>query len=125
MKKKTREISIDGKKYTYVINQKYIQNKSHITLKISLKDLRNSACIYRFITWEDAIAGSPLIVGVAIRKRDTDGIVNFNLHHPKQIYRFIVFALDNGWNGESVMEFDGLDIMSKLGFEVLWLKPNL
>ncbi|RCX21534.1 hypothetical protein DFP94_102287 [Fontibacillus phaseoli] len=124
MKKKTREIIVNGKKYLYVINQKYYQEKSEIILKISFEKTKNITCTFRFITWEDAITGSPLLMGVRLKKRDVEEIENFNLHHPSQINKFITNAIDNGWNGESVVEFDGLDIMSQLGFEVLWLKPR-
>ncbi|AZK45177.1 hypothetical protein [Paenibacillus lentus] len=125
MKKKTREIFINGRKYSYVINIKYIQHKSQITLRISVEGSRNNTCTYRFVTWDDAIAGCPLLVGVTIKIKETNEITKFNLHHPKQISRFILFALDNGWNGESTMEYhDGLEIMSRMGFDVEWLRPG-
>lgn len=124
MKKKTREIIVNGKKYLYVISQKYYQEKSDIKLKITLEKAKNITCTFSFITWEDAITGSPLLVGVRLKKRDLNEFENFNLHHPTQIKKFITNAIDNGWNGERVEEFDGLDIMSQLGFEVLWLKPS-
>ncbi|MHA2855490.1 hypothetical protein ACXZ7E_15950 [Paenibacillus lautus] len=124
MKKKTREIIVNGKKYLYVINQKYYQEKSEIILKITLENTKNITCTFRFVTWEDAITGSPLLMGISLKKRDVEEIEIFNLYHPRQIMKFINNAIDNGWNGESVVEFDGLDIMSQLGFEVLWLKPR-
>lgn len=43
----------------------------------------------------------------------------------KIIVDFILYALENGWTGENIIEFqDGLEIISKTGYEVSWLKPE-
>lgn len=55
MKKKTREIIVNGKKYLYVINQKYYQEKSETILKITLENTKNVTCTFCFVTWEDTI----------------------------------------------------------------------
>ncbi|MDY7992390.1 hypothetical protein UY286_15445 [Paenibacillus polymyxa] len=50
MKKKTRKIIVGEKEYLYVINQKYNQHLSNISLKISLKSLKNLTCTFLFYT---------------------------------------------------------------------------
>ncbi|WP_426448319.1 hypothetical protein ACP26L_27845 [Paenibacillus sp. S-38] len=125
MKKKTREINIEEKKYVYVINQKYQQGVSEISLSISLKGLKNMTCTFNFCTWDDPISGSPLLVGVHLKNVLSGDTESFNLHYPRTVKRFILYGLGNGWNEKSRIEFnDGLEILSNMGYEVLWLKPG-
>lgn len=125
MKKKTREINVDVRSYVYVINQKYYQGVCEITLSISLKGLKNMTCSFHFCTWDDPISGSPLLVGVPLKKGTSSDIESFNLHYPKIVKQFVLYGLGNGWNGANRIEFnDGLAILSNLGYDVLWLKPG-
>ncbi|WP_199615315.1 hypothetical protein [Paenibacillus alkalitolerans] len=126
MKKKTRNIIVGDKEYVYVINQKYNQHVSYISLSISLKGLKNITCSFHFCTWDDPVTGSPLLVGVPLKNIATRNIENFNLHYPRTVRQFVVYGLENGWNGVNRIEFnDGLQIISKLGYDVSWLKPEL
>ncbi len=93
MKKKTRKIIVGEKEYLYVINQEYKQNLSNISLKISLMGLKNLTCTFLFCTWDDSISGSPLLVGVALKNKETNNIENYNLHYPRNIRDFILFGL--------------------------------
>lgn len=125
MKKKTREINVGEKEYVYVINQKYQHGVSEISLSISLKGLKNISCSFHFCTWDDPISGSPLLVGVSLKKIATGNIENFNLHYPRTVKQFILYGLDNGWNGANRIEFNnGLEILSKLVYDVSWLIPG-
>lgn len=125
MKKKTREINVGEKKYIYVINQKHLHDISEISLTISLKGLKNITCSFHFCTWDDPVSGSTLFVGVPLKKIASGNIEHFNLHYPRTDKQFILYALENGWNGANRIEFnDGLEILSKLGYDVLSLKPE-
>ncbi|MBH5316489.1 hypothetical protein I6N90_01550 [Paenibacillus sp. GSMTC-2017] len=126
MKKKTKKIVVEKKEYVYVINSKYeyVQGVSNITLSISLKEQKNVTCLFRICTWEDVIAGSPLLVGVSIMNVTTKEHEKFNLHSPKIVRQFVLYGLENGWDGSNRMEFkDGLEIISRLGYDISWLKP--
>ncbi|WP_379140983.1 hypothetical protein [Paenibacillus sp. sgz500992] len=125
MKKSTREINVRDKKYVYVIKQKYHQGACQITLSISLKELKNITCSFHFCTWDDPISGSPLLVGVHLKKITSGDIEGFNLHYPGIVKQFVLYGLENGWNGSNRIEFnDGLEILSNMGYDVLWLKPG-
>ncbi|MGZ7443254.1 hypothetical protein [Paenibacillus sp. TH7-28] len=111
MKKKTREIRVCEKEYIYVINQKYSQQKSMIS---------------KFCTWDNPIAGSPLLTGVALKNRERNHTENVNLHRPKWISELTQYALDHGWTGGNCMEFpDGLDILDQMGYDVDWLRNEV
>ncbi|NQX57954.1 hypothetical protein [Paenibacillus qinlingensis] len=123
MKKKTREINVGEKEYVYVINEKYHQGVSEISLSISLKGLKNIICSFRFCTWEDHM-GSPLCVGVPLKKIASGKFEIFNLHNPRTVKQFVMYGLENGWNGANRIEFNnGLEILSNLGYDVSPLKP--
>ena len=110
----------------YVINSKYIEGKIAVTLKISLEHSKITMCHYKFITWGNSLIGSPLTTGIKLKNIKTNGLTIFNLHHPKQIRTFILYALDNGWTGESSIDFpDGLIIMNKMGFDVSVLQEDI
>ncbi|SMF87797.1 hypothetical protein SAMN05661091_3929 [Paenibacillus uliginis N3/975] len=125
MKKKTRNMIIDEKEYVYVLNQKYNEKRSHITLKVSLKDKKNLTLTFLFCTWDDPITGSPLLIGVDLKNKKTNKVETFNLHHPKTIKKFILYGLRNGWTGENIIEFqNGLEILSEMGYDIAWLTPK-
>ncbi|MEK8133084.1 hypothetical protein WMW72_34985 [Paenibacillus filicis] len=125
MKKKTRKIIVNEKEYLYLINSRYHQHISRITLKISLKGAKSLTCTYLFDTWDDPITGSPLLVGVSLKNLETNNIENFNLHYPKTIREFVLYSLKNGWSGENVIEFkNGLEIISEMGYDISALKPH-
>ncbi|RXZ77637.1 hypothetical protein EBB07_30505 [Paenibacillaceae bacterium] len=123
MKKKTREINVGEYEYVYVINQKYHQGVSEVTLSISLKGRKNMTCSFRFCTWDDPIMGSPLLVGFPLKKLVSGTIEKFNLHSSRTVKHFVLYGLENGWNRTNRIEFnDGLVILRKLGYDVLPLK---
>lgn len=125
MRKKTRVIKICEKEYTYVINQKYSQQKSIISIKIALKDFKKYTCTFKFCTWDNPIAGNPLLTGAALKNRERNHIENVNLHRPKWIKELTQYALDYGWTGENCIEFpDGLDILDRMGYDVDWLRTE-
>ncbi|NOU70292.1 hypothetical protein GC098_02370 [Paenibacillus sp. LMG 31458] len=125
MKKKTRRIIVGEKEYLYLIKQEYRQNSSNISLKIFLKGLKNLTCTFLFCTWDDPITGSPLLVGVDLKNKETNNTENYNLHYPRTIRDFILYGLENGWTGENIIEFqDGLYIISEMGYDISWLKPE-
>lgn len=108
-----------------MLNQKYNEKSSNITLKASIKGLKNVTLTFFFCTWDDPISGCPLLVGVVLKNKETNIVENFNLHHPKTIKNFILYGLRNGWTGENLIEFkDGLDIISEWGYNVAWLRPE-
>ncbi|UNK20300.1 hypothetical protein MNQ98_09925 [Paenibacillus sp. N3/727] len=78
MKKKTRRMIIDKKEYVYVLNQKYNEKRSHIMLKVSLKDKKNLTLTFFFSTWDDPVTGSPLLVGVDLKNNETNIVETFN-----------------------------------------------
>ncbi|NEW09331.1 hypothetical protein GK047_25635 [Paenibacillus sp. SYP-B3998] len=124
MKKKTRKIIVGDKEYLYVINQKYNNHSSNISLKVSLEGFKNLTCTFQFFTWDDPITGSPLLVGVSLKNKETNNKEFFNINYPRTIREFILYGLENGWTGENKIEFqDGIDIIGKMGYEVSWLKP--
>ncbi|AJS59308.1 hypothetical protein [Paenibacillus sp. IHBB 10380] len=61
MKKKTRKIIVGEKEYIYVLNQKYNEKSSNITLKVSIKGLKKLTLTFFFCTWDDPNTGSPLL----------------------------------------------------------------
>ncbi|CAH1194270.1 hypothetical protein PAECIP111892_01525 [Paenibacillus auburnensis] len=125
MKRKTRKISVGGTEYIYVINHAYKKHTSNISLKVSLRDSRNLTCTFQFCTWDDLILGSPILVGVDLNNKQINITEKYNLHHPRTVRDFIVYGLENGWTGDNVIVFqDGLDIISELGYDVLWLRPE-
>ncbi|WP_240416779.1 hypothetical protein [Paenibacillus periandrae] len=124
MKKIIRKINVGEKEYVYVINKKYHQGVSEVSLSISLKKLKNMTCSFHFCTWDDPITGSPLLVGFPLKKTATGNIEKFNLYYPRIVKYFILYGLENGWNGANRIVFnDGLEILSKLEYDVLPLKP--
>ncbi|MCY9516196.1 hypothetical protein [Paenibacillus apiarius] len=125
MKKKTREIVVCGKEFSYVINQKYNHNSSNISLKISQRGFKKFTCTFLFCTWEDPVTGSPLLVGVALKNKKTIKMENYSLHYPITIRDFILYGMENGWTGENIIEFqDGLEIIGEMGYEDAWLRPG-
>ncbi|MNO14428.1 hypothetical protein D3C76_40710 [compost metagenome] len=116
---------IGEKEYFYVINQEYKQNSSYISLKVSLKGFKNSSCTFLICTWDDPIMGSPLLVGVDLKNKQTNITERYNLHYPRTIRSFILYGLENGWTGENNIVFqDGLYIISVMGYDVSWLKSG-
>lgn len=109
----------------YVLQQKYNENQSHITLKISLPCNRNAALTFRFCTWDDPIVGSPLYTGVDLLNRESRRVERMNLHHPATIEQFISYGVRKGWTGDTAIEFqNGLNIMAEMGYDVAWLRPG-
>ncbi|GGG59375.1 hypothetical protein [Paenibacillus radicis (ex Gao et al. 2016)] len=124
MKKKIRKINVGEQQYVFVINHKYNQGVSEVSLSISLKKLKNKTCSFYFFTWDDSIIGSPLLVGFPLKEITTGNIVNFNLHYPRIVKQFILYGLGTGWNGATRIVFNnGLEILSELGYDIAPLKP--
>jgi hypothetical protein len=126
MKKKIRDIIVSGKEYSYVLNRRYTKKSCNISIKISQKENKKHTCTFFINTIDDPITGSPLLVGVALRNDETNQVEKYNLHHPKVIREFIMYGTEHGWTGENIMEFrDGLDVISKKGLDIEWLRPKI
>ncbi|WP_334076635.1 hypothetical protein [Paenibacillus sanfengchensis] len=122
MKQKIRNIMVRDKEYVYVLTSKYSNGKSLVRLTVSWKECKRFACTFKFSTWDHPLAGSPLLTGVDLRNKKTNNTERFNLHHPKRIEEFIIYALDQGWNGETSIEYpNGLDILNQMGFDTEFL----
>lgn len=125
MKKKTRKISVDGKEYVYVLQQKYNGNECYITVRIYPRVNKNSALTFHFSTWDDPIAGCPLYTGVNVLNKESNRAECMNLNHPARIEQFINYGVRKGWMGDTAIEFhNGLDIMAEMGYDIAWLKPG-
>ncbi|OPA78612.1 hypothetical protein BVG16_12160 [Paenibacillus selenitireducens] len=125
MKKKTRKMVVVGQTYVYVLNQSYQPEESIITLKISLEGQKNITLSFKFCTWEDAISGSPLYVGIDLNHRVTKAVEHFSLNHPSRIKEFIIYGNEHGWTGQNSMVFhDGLEVMHDMGYDISCLMPK-
>ncbi|MFW5438674.1 hypothetical protein [Paenibacillus apiarius] len=96
MKKKTREIVVCGKEFSYVINQKYNHNSSNISLKISQRGFKKFTCTFLFCTWEDPVTGSPLLVGVALKNKKTIKMENlvYTIQKRSEISFYMAWKMD-------------------------------
>ncbi|MDO3412505.1 hypothetical protein QWJ34_22260 [Saccharibacillus sp. CPCC 101409] len=126
MHKKNRKIVVDDRKFIYTLAQKYDSGTSRVSLKISLPDRRNDACVFHFYTWDDVIGGSPLMTGIDLPDRKNGQTARWNLHFPGQIRLFVLYALRHGWDGEKRVEFtDGIGVLEEMGWEAEMLRPDL
>ncbi|OWA37669.1 hypothetical protein B9G55_06370 [Saccharibacillus sp. O16] len=124
MASKPRTLTLDDRKFVYALNVQYANGTSTVTLNLFRAERRNRGFSFRFHTWEDAAAGSPLMVGIDLRRRDTGETERWNLHHPSRMRLLILYALEQGWNGDTQVEVvDGITVLEQMGWEAESLRP--
>ncbi|SIQ92462.1 hypothetical protein [Chryseobacterium sp. RU33C] len=121
MKNKLRKIVIDNNEYLYsVTDQLNAETEINtLTLKVFLREHKQTPLIVEFVTFDHYIMGQPLKSGIKLRNKLTNSEDTVNLNEPKYIKQFILLGLKNGWSGvNSIAVQDGLDYLCQLGFEV-------
>lgn len=108
MKKKFRQIVVDGQTYLWKFSPGYVATNDavcpwqcHDIFIAYLLQAKSGSLQIHFLTWEDPVAGGPLRTGLPldlaeIRSR-SQGV---NLHTPKEAARIIRLALQTGWKPE-------------------------
>ncbi|OWR32377.1 hypothetical protein CDO73_01860 [Saccharibacillus sp. O23] len=122
-----RKIVVNDQQFVYTLNAQYdgIDGTSRVALTLFRAESRRRAFAFRFHTWEDVVAGSPLMVGIDLRYRETGGIERWNLHHPGRVRLFVLYALESGWGGNAETDaVDGIGVLEELGWEAEMLRPG-
>jgi hypothetical protein len=122
MKKKLRNIVVDGLAYRWSFNPSYARtddtaNPYHCRDIFTAYAEANYASPLRiiFVTWECAIIGGPLRTGapVLLNQPDTDRV---NLHSPKWAAALIRAGLKRGWQADihsgPFLINDGTDLLT-------------
>ncbi|MBN2693641.1 hypothetical protein JXR93_03175 [bacterium] len=114
MKNKLRKIFIKNTLFYWKHSFKYqkigLNYESFSKIVVYMNGYKNRFLIVNFRTWEDAIIGNPLNVGIPINNQYQP----INLNKPSYIKAVIEYALKNGWSGKNrVVIEDGLSIFIK------------
>ncbi len=115
MKQSLRKITIDETEFLWRHAFGYVDTgaknyRSASTLSIYKSGFKQGRLLVDFETWEDAVLGNPLNQGIAVDENTPP----INLNKPKEIRKVILYALENGWNGEVQMHIkDGFVIFRK------------
>lgn len=103
MKKKFRQLVIDGKAYLWRYAPGYIKTddpanpwRCRDLFTAYLQNAKRCPLQIYFNTWEDAVVGGPLRTGGSLQV-DSSEISGINLHTPGDASRLIRQALDSGW----------------------------
>ncbi|WP_084778088.1 phosphotransferase family protein [Saccharibacillus sacchari] len=121
----TRKITVQDQEYRYALRNRYENGKNFVSLKIFEAQNRDGGCEFRFRTWDDAVAGSPLMVGVDLIRKKDGTTERWNLHHPARVRDLLLYALGQGWHGRHAQIFsDGVAVLNRLGWEAELLKPE-
>lgn len=107
MKNNLRKITIDKTKFLWrhafgYVNTDAKNYRSVSTLTIYKSGFKQGKLQVDFETWEDVVLGNPLNQGIAV----DENTASINLNKPKEIRKVIVYALENGWNGETQMHIE-------------------
>lgn len=124
---KPRKIVVKDTEFVYTLNARYeaTDGTSRVALTLFRAESRRRAFAFVFHTWEDVIAGSPLMVGIDLRHLETGQTERWNLHHPGRVRLFVLYALDCGWDGSAETEaVDGIDVLEEMGWEAETLRPG-
>lgn len=124
---KPRKIVVNATPFVYTLNARHdgIDGTSRIALTLFRAESRNRAFAFRFHTWEDVVAGSPLMVGIDLRHLETGQTERWNLHHPGRVRLFVIYALDCGWDGSAETQaVDGIGVLEEMGWEAELLRPG-
>lgn len=125
MKKKIRTIIINEHTYIYVLKDSYQNEQCQILLKITLQNQKNLALVYHFTTWDDAIAGCPLLTGIELYHRKKQKKILYNLNHPTKVRELIEYGLCHKWTGEQTVEYkDGLNVLKYIGYDSDIVRPR-
>lgn len=106
MKKKFRQLVIDGKTYLWRYVPGYIKTgdaadpwQCRDLFAAYLQHAKKCPLQIHFNTWEDALVGGPLRTGDSMQV-DSSEISGINLHTPGDAARLIRQALKAGWEPE-------------------------
>lgn len=113
MKNKLRKIVLDGEIYYYRFTYKYYDssNKCLSTFKAFKNQNKNCPMTINFDTLADALIGNPLNAGIALE----NGQKNINLNCPKWARLIILYGIENGWNGNSILNINGnYDLLNQM-----------
>ncbi len=124
---KPRKIVVNEAEFVYTLNARHDgkDGTSRVALTLFRAESRRHAFAFRFHTWEDVIAGSPLMIGIDLRHRETERAERWNLHHPGRVQLFVRYALECGWDGSAETDaVDGITVLEELGWEAEMLRPG-
>lgn len=118
---KLRKITVEDNVYLYGIKGSvdFSSREGTLTIRIFLKDYKQTPLIVDFVTWDDPIIGHPLNFGFPLLKLLTGEKEVVNLNRPKYIRECILYGLQKGWIGKNKLEpLDGLEMLANLGYDV-------
>ncbi|UHO39066.1 hypothetical protein H5J24_02625 [Chryseobacterium capnotolerans] len=127
MKSKLRKITVEQTEYLYLVTDKYHPGTytNTLTVKIFLKDEKQTPLIIDFLTYNHYIMGQPLKSGIWLMNMITNSKEGVNINEPKYIQKLILQGREKGWDGKNKMEKqNGLDYLAQVGYDIDPLKPN-
>ncbi|WP_149093813.1 hypothetical protein [Paenibacillus terrae] len=125
MKKKIRQIVVEGQTYEYLLNHHFVNGQSINVLKVFWEGKKIAPLLVTFLTWNDPIGGSPLATGVELYHHRSGVSEIYNLNYPKIVRAWILHGLESGWTGKETWEIeDALSTMTDMGYEAQWLRPK-
>nr|WP_315026988.1 hypothetical protein [uncultured Chryseobacterium sp.] len=94
MKCKLRKIGIDNAEYLYCFKDKYHPgiNKRTLTLRVFLKDQKQTSIIIEFLTPDYYFIGQPLQSGISLNNTIISLAEKANLNEPKYIRQLILLG---------------------------------
>lgn len=125
MKNKLRKIVVNNLEHLYSIAYQYhsATETTTLTVKVFLKDYKQTPLIIEFLTFDDYYMGHPLKFGMKLMNKIKGSQEEVNLNEPKYINQLIVLGRKNGWSGINTIEKqNGLSYLEELGFETDLLK---
>lgn len=127
MSSEKRKMTLKNREFVYALRDRFdpATGRSLVSLNFFAAERRNGECRFHFQTWDNVIAGSPLMVGIDLKFKKSGGIERWNLHDPKRVRLLLSYALERGWNGENHRIFeDGIGILEELGWAANMLRPE-
>ncbi|UKB83145.1 hypothetical protein LF887_19340 [Chryseobacterium sp. MEBOG06] len=125
MKNKLRKIAVNNLEYLYYIAYQYhsATETTTLTVKVFLKDYKQTPLVIEFLAFDDYYMGHPLKFGMKLMNKIKGLQEEVNLNEPKYINQLIVLGRKNGWSGINTIEKqNGLSYLEELGFETDPLK---
>ncbi|MEJ8302774.1 aminoglycoside phosphotransferase family protein [Saccharibacillus sacchari] len=127
MSSEKRKMTLENREFVYTLRERFdpATGKSMVALNFFAAERRNGECRFHFQTWDDVIAGSPLMVGIDLKPKGSAGSERWNLHDPKRVRLLLSYALEQGWSGEHHRTFDdGIGVLEELGWEADMLRTE-